>query len=299
MYFLGGEHVCAWPWNSAQRQSGVAGGSAKERYRAWLGARQRAATLGGGDGVRWVDDVALERELLEPFIEPNAPNDVLDPITPTVVDDAVQRRDAARIGWQMSAAQDAIGSMRAVQPRWVAWFERYVNVVFAADVSANLGGSTGHAIGVIWMNVAPPVTTSDLVEFFAHEMTHQVLFVDDRLHGHYTPPVYAQQTGFVRSAIRGSERPLPCAFDSLMVAMELLRLRRTVLGEPDKPRFHPRSDELLTGCWETVQSIVSSPGWETWLSGRGRYLLDVAVNSLAGMSVPQRIPARALPALTV
>ena len=84
-----------------------------------------------------------------------------------------------------------------------------INSLFFARSPHQGGGSTSNAIGVIWCSNRPEWTIIDRVEFFMHELTHNLLFIDELKYGHYTSLAQlADPENFAPSSILKEKRPL-------------------------------------------------------------------------------------------
>src|SRR5205807_20654 len=132
------------------------------------------------------------------------------------------------------------------------------------------------SVGVIWANPTPTATPWDLAEFLVHEHTHQLLFLDEHVHGFYTDRTGAEtgSNGFMpKSSIRRARRPLGLVFHSLAVALELAAFRQLV-AERYEPTLHPNTDKLLAASQDTIQSIVWEPNWQQQFRSRGRFLFE-------------------------
>lgn len=246
----------------------------KFAYNRWLAQSSGAEAATLCETPELVADPAGERALLSFFIEAAAENDCLDAITPEVVETTILRRDQAYNEARLVAVETARDELHALEPDWGMLFDLYVNRVFCADIPRNVGGSTGRAIGVMWANPPAWSRLPDLVEFCVHELTHHIVFVDDRVHGHYGPTGHVT---FADSAIRGTRRPLPAVLDSLLVGVEILYFRTCVSPILYEPLLHPPTDFLIKGMAETIASIeaISDPGrafaprgWELFLRAK-------------------------------
>lgn len=247
----------------------------KEGYQAFLRGWQPPVACGLGLLPELVDDPVAEVLLMDAFVEPAVPNDILEPLTEQVVLAAQAQRDPWHVALRHEQVERGREALYRLEPSWGRLLDLMIHRYFCVDVPRNFGGSSGRAIGVVWVNTPEAATVGDMVEFLVHELTHHVVFLDDRLHGHYTPQAHDREVAAV-SAIRGVPRPLPCVFDSLLVSVEVLSLRHGWTGEPAAPLLHPPSPALWSSTWGTLESIRAIPGWEALFAPRGRQLLDAA-----------------------
>jgi hypothetical protein len=94
-----------------------------------------------------------------------------------------------------------------------------------------------------------------MAEFLVHELTHNLLFLDERRHEHYVNPLLlADSASFAVSAVLKIPRPLDRTFHSLIVASEVLAFRK-ICGEPAHPLVHPSTEALLRACRSTIDDI--------------------------------------------
>lgn len=255
----------------------------KDGYRELLRGMQPSVACGAGHLPELVDDPATEAALMDAFVEPEIPNDILEPLTEQVILAAQARRDPEHVALRLQQVQRGREALHQLEPSWGRLLDLMIHRFFCVDVPRNLGGSSARAVGIIWVNTPATATVGDMVEFLVHELTHHVVFLDDRLHGHYTPRAHDLREAAV-SAIRGVPRPVPCVFDSLLVSVEVLSLRRAWTGEPTKPALHPPSEPLWESTWQTLQSIRAIPDWPSLFTPRGRFLLELAESLLRDLA---------------
>ncbi|WP_437680008.1 aKG-HExxH-type peptide beta-hydroxylase [Sorangium sp. So ce131] len=292
MYNLLGSSACFRNLHDAGLRAGLAPGpcdyaALKDGYQRFLLGFQPPVTCGSGLLPELVEDPAIELALMDPFVEPAVPNDILEPLTEDVIRAACAARDERYVALRHRQIERGRAGLYAVEPDWGRLLDLTVHRYVCVNVPRNLGGSTARAIGVVWVNTPETATVGDMVEFLVHEMTHHVIFLDDRLHGHTTPRASAPVSAAV-SAIRKVPRPVPCVFDSLLVSIEVLSLRRGWTGEPAAPRFHPPSLSLWSSSRDTLESIRAIPAWETLFTPRGRLLLDAAEERLGALEAYAR-----------
>ncbi len=266
----------------------------KAEYNALLVGLQGDAACNRGGAPEFVDDRVDEARLLSAFIEAPTENDILPAITATVVADTIRARDPSYIAATRAATVAAAQHLYDRDPERGAVFGLIVNRLFCARLANNLGGSTHRSIGAVWINLPEATPLLDRVEFLMHELTHNLLFVDDRCHGHFaSAAAFSLREGGATSAIRRTARPLYCVFHSLIVAVEIFALRTQVLGHPEAPVLHPSSPVLLADCVATAASIREIPNWRGLFTARGRHLFDLCQVFLAEQAHvyrPERAP---------
>ena len=101
-----------------------------------------------------------------------------------------------------------------------------INTLFYAESYQQGGGSVSSAIGVIWCANRKNWTLNDSVEFLVHELTHNLVFLDELRYQHYVSLCeIAKQENFAVSAVLKKPRPLDKVFHSLIVAVDELCLK--------------------------------------------------------------------------
>lgn len=160
-------------------------------------------------------------------------------------------------------------------PQFKALCDLVVHTVFIAPSEQAGGGTTSSAIGVIWANPRGTWSHEDHLEFFIHEVTHTLMFLDERRYTHYTQLRAAlDQANWAESAILGQRRPTDKALHSLVVATEVL-LYRESQGWPElKLRLHPPTDMLLKGAVRSAESLSEVIKNRKVLSDRGVWLVQ-------------------------
>ncbi len=117
------------------------------------------------------------------------------------------------------------------------------------------GGSVSSAIGVIWCGNRKNWVLNDVVEFLVHELTHNLVFLDEYRYKHYTNlDTLIAKENYAQSAILKIGRPLDKVFHSLVVAHEVLQFRLK-FGEPNNPAIHPASVVIKKNCFDTIESV--------------------------------------------
>lgn len=118
---------------------------------------------------------------------------------------------------------------------------------------ASYGGSSSAAIGVIWLSLGPTVTELDVVEMLLHELTHHLLFIDERSFAHFDYAQMTREENRAYSAILNLRRPIDKVFHSIVVATELVLGRHSFLP-PGPITVHPPTDKLSA---DTVTASAS------------------------------------------
>lgn len=247
------------------------------RLGQWLAKRQGEDVVGTRtNGFEYVDSPALEARLLQTFVMAPTVGDKAMPVTAETVAAIATTRDAASVRAKldrMRAARELLGETCSGIAGVLA---TVINRIFVVELPGEVGGSSATSVGVIWANPTPAASAWDLAELLVHELTHQVLFLDEQVHGHYADRAAANtgSNGFLpRSSVRRTRRPLMPVFHSLAVALEIVAFR-ALTGYRHVPSLHPSTDKLLASAHETITSIVWEPDWQRQLKSRGRFLFE-------------------------
>lgn len=136
-----------------------------------------------------------------------------------------------------------------------ATFKSFIHTLFYHRSADSGGGSTSTLPGVIWCCNRRDWDAWDIVEFLVHELTHNLVFIDEYYHVHYPDleKIEAPEN-YALSAVLKRPRPLDKVFHSLVVAYEVLQLRRR-FNDPQSPKAHPRTPHLLEQCRDTIRSL--------------------------------------------
>ena len=143
-------------------------------------------------------------------------------------------------------------SLRAV-------FDLTINYVFVMPSDTASGGSSNALPGVIWINPRDRWDDIDRQELFVHELTHNLLFVDELVHGLFDYGPMPNKENWTYSAVLAKKRPLDKAFHSAVVAAEVLLYRHTFKQHPDNPGAHPPTDILLRQTQTSLEECRASP----------------------------------------
>ena len=168
-------------------------------YWDWLTARQPAVTVGDRlihRRTEFCNDPEVEKALLR--IAAGATTVLRSDSDWTIT----QSRDEHAIRRRIAGLENALDRLRELDRALGELFDLVVNRVFVTSHNTARGGSFPTAIGVIWANPPDGCETRDLAEFLIHELSHQLLFIDDAVLHHYTDPQAAAERGWALSAVR-------------------------------------------------------------------------------------------------
>lgn len=155
----------------------------------------------------------------------------------------------------MKEVEKALHLMSQLDEGLHATFKSFIHTLFYHRSADSGGGSTSTLPGVIWCCNRRDWSSWDVLEFLIHELTHNLVFIDEYYHVHY-PNIEEIEVSenYALSAVLKRPRPLDKVFHSLVVAHEVLQLRRR-FNEPEHPMAHPRTPILLEQCRCTIKSL--------------------------------------------
>lgn len=185
---------------------------------------------------------------------------------------------------------DAIEELARVWPDFSQLMQIVIHTIFIAPSSHAGGGSTTSAIGCIWADWRLKWTMQDYLEFFVHETTHNLMFVDELRHGHYSDYAsMAQEENYSPSAILHRPRPLDKVLHSIVVAASVLWYREKIGGHPDQTHLHPPSPLMLSQTKKAIEAIEGNLQVKGLLTSRGSFLLERSWEALQEVSLEQEL----------
>ena len=251
-----------------------------EAYQAYLAERQPPLTLGCNGGGQWpafLTEPTVARALLDFYL-------VKDPAIDDGPVTALELQAPSQVKSIQQAArrlEQGLASFTPIDPTLQSLLATTINVVFLYPSRTRGGGSTPRAVGIIWSNPGDAWTPIDFQEFFVHELTHNLLFIDEHCRPHYlNHERLADRATYVESSIRQTPRRVDLAFHSLVVAVEVL-LYRQRHGLQDAPRrLHPNTPELLASARRTALALQDRQAVTPLLADRAVNLLGCCIHAL-------------------
>lgn len=179
----------------------------------------------------------------------------------------------------------AIDFIKTNIPEMYFVLQNTIDSIFLRRSDISGGGSTSNAIGVIWINHRDHWSQNDLVELLAHELTHNLVFIDELRYLHYSDyDEIVSEANYSYSAILQTKRPIDKVVHSIIVATEVVSLRNNHLGEPKNPCVHPPSTKIIEQTLSAYDSLKSMSNYEELTTERSRYLLDACASTLESMN---------------
>ena len=149
------------------------------------------------------------------------------------------------------------------------------SVISSAGDGSPASMTSGWALGLLWVNPRPTWSVADLVEAYVHELTHTLLTLDEHRYGHYRSyELLAAPSSHAISAIRKERRPLNLVFHSVVVAAELLALRRRLPAHHGPFTVHGPSSQLHEQARLATASLLEAAELEALTTPRFRSLFE-------------------------
>jgi hypothetical protein len=245
----------------------------------------------GGPSLRPLpgeDGVTFSAERIETLLEKYRDRSALTDIGADIAETPERSRREA-----MSRVIAAKEAFAAVDPDFVAFFDFFIHTMFYQRAFHSGGGSVSSALGVIWCAINRKWSDEDIIEFFVHELAHNMLFLDERANGHYAGiDAIADPRNWALSAVLERPRPLDKVFHSLIVSNEVLQ-HRLKHGEPANPLLHPSSRHMAEAAAKTIDSIHRVIDRGGLVLPRFEEILSRAEGSFAGLTASPNFSAQA------
>lgn len=255
----------------------------KKAYQNYLAFLQPGLPAGRSEDVEFNADSEDLKEFARAF---NEKSDLRDIHSSVLLED---RQDAPM---KLAAARDAYRKISERYPELGLLFKLTFNTIFSLPSNEAGGGSASSAIGVLWANPRATWTENDLIEFLIHELTHNLVFLDERRHSHYVDLQKAvDRENWAMSAVLGRPRPIDKCVHSLVVGTEILLFREKHTGHGDRYRVHPPSDVLREKSLRCAESLLGLKNREALCRPRFLELVLMCRETLESLSLPR--PGRA------
>lgn len=165
--------------------------------------------------------------------------------------------------------------LRELDPHLHSLFVFIVNILFFGASPHAVGGTTSAAIGVVWGNPDETWNECDYLEFFVHELTHTLMFLDELRFLHYkNQSILYEKENFSLSAILQAERPIDRVLHSIVVATEVLMLRARGLVDHSQSQIHPSTNQLIESTQTSIDRLLSHPNANKILTDRSFQIVE-------------------------
>jgi ATP-dependent exoDNAse (exonuclease V) alpha subunit len=154
-------------------------------------------------------------------------------------------------------ARLALRKIKEIDQELYCLFNTAIHSIFLRDSDLAAGGSSSSGIGVIWLNNKPHLNQWDLIELFIHELTHNLLFLDELRYLHYRYNLVSDKENYAVSSILKAKRPLDKVIHSIVVSTEILLFRQTKSGSKSLSTIHPSTEILRQNTLQSIDSVLA------------------------------------------
>jgi len=162
-------------------------------------------------------------------------------------------------------------------------FDLVIHTIFFRKSAINsnvssFGGSSSTAIGSIWISGHGKLTKYDVAEFLLHELTHHLLFVDERCHEQFNYKEIIKPENYSVSALLGKKRPLDKVVHSILVSHEILNARKKFLTVGNVT-IHPPTNILRENTKRSISEILELNNLDNLITQRTKdFILSAREN---------------------
>lgn len=178
--------------------------------------------------------------------------------------------------------EEHLAFLKRVDARLHSLFTLAVNIIFCGGSSYAVGGTTSGAVGVVWGNPERHWEACDYLEYFTHELTHTLMFLDELRFLHYREQeIMYHKENFSLSAILQAERPIDRVLHSIVVATEVLMLRSKNHINHSKCHIHPSTASLVESTLTSIDKLLLHKNRDRILTPRALEIVHTCQNNLS------------------
>jgi len=188
----------------------------------------------------------------------------------------------------------ALDKINDLDPEIRKIFEIYINEITiqksgeSKDGKKALGGTSSKSIGKIWFAPQDFLTVTDYIELLAHELTHNLVFVDELNYGYFEYKNMGKEEYYAKSAILNRNRPMDKVFHSIVVAAEIIQWRENFLYKMHKATVHPETSKIKSSILTSISSIYENPKAYSLLKDRPKEILEKVHTAVSNLSERKR-----------
>ena len=183
-------------------------------------------------------------------------------------------RVTAAPDWRIQKAQHGWRHMLMKDSKLGDIATTVVGTVFVSGADWAGSMSESRNLGSLWLMPGRNWHLEEVTEAYLHELTHTLLFLDERRYGHFLPAAADHR---VRSAIRQDLREYAAVVHSVLVAAELLAWRdRHETPDSACLRLHGPTAELTERARTAHRQVLDEDGAGELLTLRMRELVELA-----------------------
>jgi len=183
---------------------------------------------------------------------------------------------------RLNILKKSFSHIEKIDPTFCDVFRLVMNTVFCT-VTKNLGGTSVNPkyIGVMCAHHDMQSEEDVIPELFTHEFTHNAILIDEHRYGHYKnyeslkdPETYIDATD------RGMHFKLPLnrILHSMLVAVEIIKLRDAFIGHQPRINQHVVTDQLIARDKKYIKTIEENKKIKNLFTDRGCYLYELVKN---------------------
>ena len=224
----------------------------KTQYLAFLSVHLPKMLLPENIDINLSDDIEMGNRLSECYRVGSSLNDKMQQ---EVMGSPMSLEDGARL---IALTKQSLAALETKHSEYYQLFKLAIHTIFFRNSTKAAAGSTSSALGVIWIGNLAKTNVGDFLELFIHELTHNLVFVDELCHAHYNSyESLSQKKNFARSAILKDQRPLDKVIHSIVVAAEIFLARKTFLSDIGPVKIHPCSEKLREAILASIHSVLA------------------------------------------
>jgi hypothetical protein len=251
----------------------------KKAYQGYTAFIQPGLPVSRSEDIEFNNEPADLKEFARAFNEESELSDIRTSLLLENFQDAPKKLETARSAYR---------KIQERYPELGLLFKLAFNTMFSLPSVKSGGGSASSAIGVLWVNPRATWSENDVIEFLIHELTHNLVFLDERRHSHYVDLKKAvDKENWALSAVLGRLRPIDKGMHSLVVATEILLFRDKFTGHDDRYRVHPPSAILREQTLRCAESLLNLKNIAELCRPRFIELALTCKDKLENMSLPK------------
>jgi hypothetical protein len=176
--------------------------------------------------------------------------------------------------------QDQLRHLREINAEVAELFQLVIHSILLAGSGENNegrrahGGSSNSRIGLLWMSLHSRLSAQDIMEMLIHEMTHNLVFIDELNFGLFEYPEMTKIENWARSSILKRKRPMDKVVHSIVVSTEILHARAAYLPNAEPLSAHPDSASMKESTLAAIDSVLTHPNRDAICQPRAIELVE-------------------------
>lgn len=135
-----------------------------------------------------------------------------------------------------------------------------IKMILINQLSSYTNGTTEKTIGLASMDFKDHFLEQDFIELVIHQLTHMLLFLDDRLSPHCLPEnkQIMIETNEIKYRLGGTKFPAYLAFHSYLVGVEVLLFRLDYFDKNTPFQYHGSLERIIRLCKLFEKSLLTN-----------------------------------------